>query len=765
MLTRLMRRSTVFRRQGWLAFVIATAMALLFTVAGAFVATPQQQVQRDYGVYDSILSADTVLPGHAAPDLCREEIIPTGATTCGQLLFYQASFQEVGEITVLEQDHQAFPDAYVLLSGRWPSRPGEVVTTADLPSGEPLSAAGGALRLMPVGRFKEVFDNEAMDVLAAPGTWAAVSGSIDSDAFPALTASLEYGWSGAPVEAVTQALSHRGIESAVRSASDIGPRDVTAALGLFGQIPLVLLPLMSGLLAAAWTSRWRRATAGQLWRIGISRSSSRRAMFAAGLIRVSTGTAGGLAVGWTVAVLSRPLLAGMITAPLAPVELAWQPFLITTAGLALGYLIGMTEVPTHSSLARIPGLARAVPMARRVLAVGLGAALIAKLVTTSGPEDVTVTIILAVVLATVVTPDIVRALTMASWKSPATRLGAAMLRRHPRHGALMAAALVAMLSFSGASTAAMTTFVAMDNAATPDTLPAGMVALGEAGGYDLPEGIDARFEAYTGLSHPVAVTRYDVDQEGFPGILVSLNSVADVERLLGTQLPQKTAEGLQRGALLVRQGGLGGIRSSEDEPYEAPDEVVLDYPMSLSMGAIVLTHWAEQRGWRALDVGFYYPQATAEQQARTRTAAAALGIEDSFVSWSRQADQTAMSTVQAWAIVALGVGLLCLVSMLAAAQGRELRPYLSRLRAIGLPGSWTRRVVLVQLGLVVGVAVMLAATVTAVTVLGLVIVNGAPPVVPWQALVALGFSMVCGLGGGVLLGTLGLRSAERLAEG
>lgn len=763
MLTRMVGRATVFKRQGRLALLVAAMMAILATVAGSFMLTPDQQIARDFGIYEDTMPIDPPGLGEESRAFCDEIFRPAGATHCDVNSSFQIAAAGVGRVTVLERRAEAYPEAFTLLSGRWPAHPGEVVVSEPLPEVERLDAADGAMQLRVVGRFRGIFDTSASDAVAAPGTWAATSGDVDPERFPGLTASSEIAWSGVPSDAVAAVF---GDEQVLRpnSVSDISERDVIRSLGLVGQLPLVLLPLMTGVLAAAWTSRWRTAVTDQLLRIGIARRVSSRAMVTAGLVKVVSGGAVGLIAGWLVSTAARPLLGAAVAQPLAPIEVPWQTLLIVLAGLVGGYLIALIRVPVLLDGApTLRRFRRVTPILRRVLVVGLSVAVVARTATTSRAEDVTFTIVTAMLLAMLVTPDLIRGLAARRWRRPATRLGAAMLRRHTRRCTAMSVTLVAMLSFCGASTAAITTFIGMDNAAIPDALPPGMAAVGVSASYPLPQDLVRRFEQHTGLADPVAVTRRDVDQTGFPGVISSVTDVSELERLVQIDLPGEAKSLLEQGALLVRESGLGQVRGADAGSYQALPEVQLDYSLALPMGAVVLDAWAVQRGWAAIDVGYFYPDVSPAQLTLTQSAAQALGVDESFFSWSRQADQTVVTPAYATAMTALGLGLVLLLALLAGALGTELRPYLARLRSIGLPRSWARGVVLTQLLMIVGVAGAQAAAVTAVTVGGLIIVNGAPPAVPWQATLMLASALLVGVGGGVTLGTLRLRSTERLS--
>lgn len=212
-------------RRMWRPMILPAAVALLFTafytVLCGFALSGEQSALRDLGRADHRLSigvspGDTVADAQAQQSLMaglhdvgasktwariqsfdlRPDSIPRPLTTGKSRT---VSYVEGSELNAL------FPGARDLTEGEWPGAAGEVAISTALRDrleaagdldGQEFTAFSGLVTLRVTGVYTNVFAESGYEMVAAPGTWAALPAAAIDDRFTGTGALLSIYWSG-----------------------------------------------------------------------------------------------------------------------------------------------------------------------------------------------------------------------------------------------------------------------------------------------------------------------------------------------------------------------------------------------------------------------------------------------------------------------------------------------------------------------------------------------------------------------------------------
>lgn len=769
-LARLFGRSRTLRRQRRLIALVTLALVAMLTCTVWLDLTPAQQAERDLGRFDAMLYPGKQLaPGQNQVDLCSEAIMVAGAESCVSFLSYPLSFTELTrrETTVLEGPwhEEPYPESFSLREGRWPTSPNEVVLPLSFGVDvDTLTAADGAFLLSVVGTYVDDFHRDGGSILVAQGTWAASSGQLDLARFPSLLASASYGWTGDNIDesAVAESLGQPGDQPlALNRRMDYSTAGAASlsSLAFFGIFPVVAIPSMTGLVSGVLSMRWRQRITESLWRQGIGGRASGPAFWKAGLLSAFGSALIGYFAGFLVALCSRPVLDQWSRQPLAPPRITWLVMVAVAMGVALGFSAGV--LLTRPMMGNRSFGSRHGRLARRSLAVVSAGWLLWRLPGTQGPDDVVINTALLVVLLSLVVPEATRIVGGVPWREPRSQLAMRVLARQPRRLAATGSGLALAICLATASTTALQMFVQMDNQALSANLPPGYVTLGTLRDAPVPSAVRSEFEDFTGLIDPIVVSRFALDQHGAPGVIASVTSVEELERLAGTQLDKAARSAILNGGALVREPTTITVASGESVSLPV---TVQWYPRSLPFGALILDVTASTNGWTAYREGFFYPEATQRQVELAAQAHWRLGFEATFVDWHRPADQVTLTIPHLAGLAGFASLIVLLVGSFSMSQAREMRPYLARLHAVGVSHRWVQSVVRRQTMLVLAPPILAGALAAAFTISSLMVFNEAELGIPWSALGLLALSLALGTRAGVAVGTRKLRSAERLQD-
>lgn len=205
-LARRLARSRALARSVAIVFVAALLVMAMFVTLRTLSLSGEQVADNELGRFGAKVgygSGVSLLPGDDTflADL-RSRVRDAGATDAEIVLSatdVQLNTTPARNVTALETDwtSRPYPERYELLSGRWPSRPGEVAVTEP---GDVRTPVGKTLTVLGDVRLKVVatVDDRAADttnLLLGPGTWAGLDPAL-SKGFPVLTAQMDVMWAG-----------------------------------------------------------------------------------------------------------------------------------------------------------------------------------------------------------------------------------------------------------------------------------------------------------------------------------------------------------------------------------------------------------------------------------------------------------------------------------------------------------------------------------------------------------------------------------------
>ena len=775
-LARLFARSSALARAASIVFVTGTFLLAMFVALETLALSGSQVVERDLGRFGASVGYGTIVippgDGGVVEDLLRAAR-NAGATDAMVLLSAADVQLAVGgtggrprELTLQEAAwaSRPFPDRYVLLEGRWPRRAGEIVVTdpddVSAAPGAELPALGGEVRFRVVGTADDSYARTS-SLLAAPGTWRTIRAEL-AERFPLLQAQPVLFWSGSSESRVVATFA---AVAATRSGADADPgaveatlstRDVLAATRRESWIsrvpagytvPSLLLPIGAVLLAFGLNDRRFRRSLDVLVALGIRRSLGVASLsLAAGawcLLAACSGAAAGTGLGLAV----RSLIAHLRGLPAGPVTDLAGPYLRLVGAVGIGAAIAGLLLLYSSRVAPAP---RAAPTAcperqgrwqgtRHLLAVAvLCATVVLALEVDSSAEAMIVAGVLTAGLLLLVPESIDLLLRVLPERGPRTRLGRRQLMGDRQRAAAAVGFLALMIGGSlGYVTLLDTMIRTVDEQRYPDVLP-GQMMVADRGSLLLPPP-EQVLSAVEGSGLPGGRPRLDLrylhelDRAGNPRqsaslegtiqSILALDSVEQVEQLLGHPLTSSQAAVVNGGGLLVwadtpyatdrSTGSQRLVVTSGDArirpPVEVPAATVDVDKVRWRMGTsgVLLTSTARRLRLPITTGATMYTGVSASEGRALQDAVMRAGLDARTIQLYRPAPPA----VPPAALVATAAGLVVAVlvaSLLAThGQGRTLRGYLGRLISIGLPIRWARHVLLYQQAVIVALATLI----------------------------------------------------------
>lgn len=767
-------RSSAIARSTSIVFVAGLFLLAMFVTLQTLTLSGEQRAERDLGRFGASVGYGIVAqPGDEAvvKDLLRAAR-KAGATDAMVSLIatdVQLASGGVGggprELTLQEAAWASlpFPDRYVLLSGRWPRRAGEVVVTdpedVSAVPGMTLSALGGSAPFRVVGTADDRYARTSA-LLAAPGTWAGLSPQL-VERFPLLEAQPVLFWSGSSASRVTAAFAAvakaRGeAEVELGAVADtLSTRDQVAAsreetwisrTPAGYTVPSLLLPLGAVALVFGLSDRRLRRTLHVLTSLGIRRSVgvASLSLAVAGwcVIAASVGALAGTALGLG----ASELIAHLRGLPAGPVSGLAAPLLRLVGAVGLGaacaglvlFASGRATRAPRAGPASRPGRRGRGRGARHLLAIAAWCATVLLSLQVDSPAKAMIVAGVLTVGVILLVPELVDLmLRMLPERGPRTRLSRRQLAAD-RHRAAAAVALLAVIlgGSLGYITLLDTLVRTVDEQSYPDVLPGQLLVAGRNGGPEPPprQVLDAversdrarrlpRFELryLNGDLDPLGNPRRAVSLEGTSGeSILALDSVAQVEQLVAHPLTSSQGMVLRRAGMLVWSdtasstgGTAAGARlavtagdARVGAPIEVPAATVDSDKVEWRGGTsgVLLTSTARRFRLPVSTGATMYTGVSASQGRALQDAVIRAGLDAKTIRLYRAPPPA----VPPAALLATAVGLviLALLASLVATrgQGRILRGYLGRLISIGLPVSWARQVLLYQQAVIVAVA-------------------------------------------------------------
>ncbi|WP_171108360.1 MULTISPECIES: hypothetical protein [unclassified Streptomyces] len=383
-LARRLGRSRAQARSVAIVFVAALLVMAMFVTLRTLSLSGEQVADRDLGRFGAKVgygSGVALLPGDDTfvADL-EARARETGVKDAEIVLSatdVQLNTTPARNVTALETDWLArpYPERYELLSGRWPSRPGEVAVTEPedvrTPVGETLTVLGD-VRLKVVGTVDDR-TADTTNLLFGRGTWADLDPTL-SDGFPVLTAQMDLMWSGEQPEAVLDAFTAAArtwaagqgedAQGSAGDSTDIGRDAVSATfttrddLSRHPQktwiektpagytVPSLLVPAAAVLLVFGLNDRRFRRTTASLVSVGVSRRTAAAAPALAALAWSLGAAACGALAGTVVGIGARQLVSHLRERPAGPLDD------LATPALRLLVVVLLTSLAAGASLAR-----------------------------------------------------------------------------------------------------------------------------------------------------------------------------------------------------------------------------------------------------------------------------------------------------------------------------------------------------------------------------------------------------------------------------
>lgn len=809
----------------WWAAVVFGAAAMVVTatylVFQSLVVSDQQLLDRDLGQYSASIGYGTrdIQPGvdglRAISQALRARAFDDA--------FVSLSVTDVPEGGVREGDWSAtpFPSRYILQQGEWADEPGEVVVAmnspedyGDLSAGSDIELLSGRLQLRVVGVATDRFAGNSTTYLTGPGTWATVPRST-AEKFPHVTAMPIVYWEGSRQRAMAEAFvaghpNPAGLRLDVVRGSVLpaamlieANRGESADQGnLFAYaVPSIGVPLLSALL---WWGLVRRRLLGhrkQLLDLGLRPGTTAWVTVGAALPALVVAMLCGTGLGVVTAAATRPLVAAWHDQPLSPLVWPMDP-LVRSCAVAAACVIaayvglrlrrnGVNPLDKISAqrerrtVRRLGG--RSI---RRIIAVFAFAVVLA---TTPMASSVAVAMVLAaacVVLGTALAPGALTAM-LRLLQADDFRLRLAARQLAVSSAASTGTAVIAgTVGAAIAFTILLSTMIAsQDSRQTPAVMPGQIMIPAAANLVGTPPAnevwrvvesleITDQAEAIVRLRYltPDVASESHVVVDGGDGFVLAVDSVDQVEALLG-------AEWEERFAAILESGGL--IRWLDAEEADAEDESSVQLNIqgeremlakleaiavyeprvgwAAPVDAVTLTSTARQHGL-PLSEGQAMLTGTADKLiGDVQTALRAQGLDTALVVGYQEPPPPIPPTGLAATAALLAATALLMMTVGTAGRVSDLRPSLGALLANGVPTRWIQQCVLFQEGtiLIVGLAVG--------TVFGSLPILASIPrfeghwvvSTPWSQIAVLLLACVVGSGAAAFIAALRLRPAVR----
>ncbi|MEU1849093.1 hypothetical protein ABZ499_07300 [Streptomyces sp. NPDC019990] len=613
-IARRLARSRALARSVGLVFVAALLVMAMFVTLRTLSLSGEQVADNELGRFQAKVgygSGVSLRPGeHTFVEDLRTRLRTAGVTGAEVVLSatdVQLDTTPARNVTALETGwaDRPYPERYALLSGRWPSSPGEVAVTEPRDVG---TSVGKTLTVLGDVRLKVVgtVDDRSADttnLLLGPGTWATLDPAL-SEGFPVLAAQMDVVWPGERQQAVVDAFAkaartwaegRNDSEETVALRQD-GRTVVAATLVTRDQlsdrpqktwiektpagytIPSLLVPTAAVALVFGLNGRRFRRTTTSLVSVGVPRTTAAAGPALAALAWSLAAATCGAVVGVAVGMGARLLISHLRERPAGPLDdLATPALRLLAVVLVTGLIAG--AVPARTGPGRPgpspgadPGASRTGRPSRRrtrdarhLLAVAAWCATVVYATRVDSPAQAMVLtgIMIAAVLLTI--PEVFAGLLrLMPEGGPRRRLVRRQLAADRARACAALAVLTVLLGASlGYVTLLDTLIRTVEKQSYPAVLP-GQVLLAGYGSdthppskallrtADATDGLDGlprtevRFLMAGEQDNPLMAGR-----EGQDGSLLAADTPRDVERLTGRRLDPAQTSVLRDGGVLV----------------------------------------------------------------------------------------------------------------------------------------------------------------------------------------------------------------------
>ena len=736
-------------RYRFILVVLAVVVGLLSWVATAdrqLVMKPADKAQHLFGDAQALLQVplhtgvgkkDTIRSALDRPD----EGVRAISTTAD--IYLDASKERYR--TMLEGDWPQIGEqfGYNLTTGRWPSKPGEIVASGDsgLTIGESVTAMDHNIKLRVVGLAGERFSPKANTLLAFPGTWntidpaaaqthsAMINTTLFSTGITGKDALEEYVLRHVDKKTKEQLDSLEGVtlgESYLaRSAVEDRPHQGFAEnfsfiLGVFA----LLMPSAVVLFLWTWSRKALAPVKSQLYTLGVNSTPLWKATVRKSFIGVilSAGVASMLGVG--VAWLMAPFLADLAGIQGPGPQVAWKWLGLIFTGIAVCYIAGaLWTYPYPKNRAAVEG----ARMQRGSSFIGSGIALwmtgLASVIVIggtvlvglrTGPDVFDVwapipVIAFSLFLALLV----VRTISAKVPLKPrvfARRLAA-------RHRVTTAIAIFLLTASSGMLIFSGTFSKSFNTAANKDVLDVirsdqvGVEQSNDLGQKTTQKKV-IELAHDLGIAEPVRLLTGSGSLDWVEGMegafgVSAVDGAEELERLIGRTLDAKERAVLQSGGMLVRHPGFlqGSQALLITEVF--PDGHTLPATVSdfgeileLEAGAILLTETLEKYKSPLGATRWVFTELSEPQKKALIEKAVEQRVPRELLLIPRMQEQE-MPEIVYYSLATALIGSCLIVVMVSRANAKSLEAIRSTFWTLGLPDSWHRWVLRWSMSIIV----------------------------------------------------------------
>ncbi|WP_144008441.1 hypothetical protein [Parenemella sanctibonifatiensis] len=677
------------------------------------------------------------------------------------------------------------PSYLSLVDGRWPQRPGEVVSeelAGRLPA--TLTAFSGGVRLELVGVYQNRYATRAFGLISAVGTWELIP-AVSAERF-GVEASTVISWRGGDPRIALQAIARVSgePEDVLQTSFDDReqyledpPRTLVERIPALLTYPSMALGLVAGLTVAGLIAPKLRRQQESLGRVGLPRAST----LSSGLAVVSavvTGSAvAGVAAGVAIGAMLRVTVVPMVlTQPISPFPAVGATAAVMVACSVLGGA-GMALLRMAPRGRVDEPIAEAGPKSpapwSTVLRHGAVLGLVILLVVNAGQADngLTEAVLFGfglTVLAAMLVPDVVR-IAVGLVRLPGVNgMMASRLLAWQRGRVAVIAVIMAITMGFPASLSILVATVQYSTAAQ-SVLPPGQAVL--SAGNALPDqSVVEAVESAAGLDAPVVVSRWEGfmvgSQSNAFGIIV-VDSVADLERINGGPVSASTAQAFEGGALVDFSGAEGDLAVEVGESRQPVPTVHEDFSQAWARtaGGALIAHRAEALGGRVTPESLLYTGVTDAQIAQMTQAIVDAGHNPGMLTYHAPPPPPETPWEMVGATVLFGLVGVFSAFLTTRALGRAIRRHGAQFLAVGLPGRTARVVLTTQIGLLLAIVVPLALIVGLLpSVLFVAARHDYTLYVPATTLIAAVGCIVAVMGFASLGALAGIRARDRLAD-
>lgn len=751
-LTRLFLRTRLVRLSGTLTAVGAFAILLILFFSQYLTISPAQYADQQIGSADAVFTAVPDRPlgfSAAGADDALAKIVRSRGGTQSHVNLIATDLQGKnvsGKGWLFEQDSwqdEPYPSRLTLISGTWPSRPGDVCVTEDLandlPHGTTASLFDGAIPIKVECVVLDRYATNAKTLLASPGTWEQAAERLDqaqAQRWDATASARLLFAGGETLEIYQDLMRNAGLGASadyvdlttapleLRDTVTAEPRSLTPGGNAYAfTVPRLFIPAICAIVATLLIVRFLRRSRHVLATVGVPATQLRRAMIQVPLAAVVGGTLIGIVAGLVVGALLRLVMPRFLTHPLGPVE-----GLPSTIGIVLA--VGVASTLLAGSIRRRAPQKRGVKQSKvlstkrrssvptvvvlgTLAIIGCLTAGVAAANRMNSQTSMATAVFFFGLTLIIALPFIVKGISRLKSEDSAREL--AHRKIHANRTAPFVAALVALtVLLSTGFVTALTSQLRTFNDTTESLVPPGQARLlvMDPDAATLLPTLKRDLEEESGVNgSPYWVL--DRGTELGDGPLYTAASVQGLESLLNTTLTQQEQSLLKSGAVLRTKDTISstlGILNASMEKVElrAPVLVRNDLDPSLSnAGGYMLQTAAEKQGVTKASIeGVFFTGLSAEQTTAMSHFPEKLRFSEAWLSVYSAPDDFEMPTsvtVAGVSIAILGFGLMCVY---AGALGKELRPHVASLWALGLGRKWLSRTLLWQLTLTIGLGAL-----------------------------------------------------------